>query len=160
MIRSLSFLFLAHYHENANISVTIKSGSTVSKNNCDWALNVMLEKLIFRIYYPSHSFFRRCIAHCRRCKIAIFAHYIYFATDLFAFICIAFIFTYTVAGINISICGWSPFKQWSISPPKRSTSIKSHDSCSFSIHDEMTTPKSFHDMTTPTEYFIYRKLMC
>ena len=29
VIISLSFLFLAHYHENANIRVAIKSGSTV-----------------------------------------------------------------------------------------------------------------------------------
>ena len=29
IIRSLLFLFLARFHENANISVAIKSGSTV-----------------------------------------------------------------------------------------------------------------------------------
>ena len=32
IIRSLLFLFLAHFHENANICVAIKSGSTVVEN--------------------------------------------------------------------------------------------------------------------------------
>ena len=33
IVRSLLFLFLAHFHESANIFVAIKSGSTVSAND-------------------------------------------------------------------------------------------------------------------------------
>ena len=29
--------------------------------------------------------------------------------------------------------------------------MKSHDHQSIAIHNEMTTPESFHDVTTPTE---------
>ena len=55
--------------------------------------------IIHRIYYTSHLFFRRLAAHCRSCKIAIFAHCIYFSIGFFAFICLTIIFTYTVPSL-------------------------------------------------------------
>ena len=62
-----------------------------------------LKNSFFLIYYTSHLFIRRCATHCRSCEIAFFTHHIYFSTGIFAFICLAFIFAYTVTIIG---CDW------------------------------------------------------
>ena len=43
-----------------------------------------------------YLFLRRFAARCRSCNIIIVTHHIYFSTGFFAFICLTFIFTYTV----------------------------------------------------------------
>ena len=54
---------------------------------------------------------------------------------------------------NFSIFGWSSFRKQSrsISLLEKLPSITSHDHHTFSVHNEMTTPKGCHDAKDPTE---------
>ena len=57
-----------------------------------------------------------------------------------------------IVGRNISVCGWSPFQKRSGIPPHLNNHyIESHIIISVLINNEMTTPKSFHDMPTLIE---------
>ena len=67
---------------------------------------------------------------------------------------------------NVSVCGWSVFKKWSrsTSSPKKNQHLWSHEHAydHRRVSNEMATPKTLHDVTTPIENlagFILRDLL-
>ena len=63
----------------------------------------------FRIYHTSHLFLRRCAAHCRSCKIAIFTHHIFFLhfRILFAYSVSVLLTTYLFSSDQ-----WQTWYEW------------------------------------------------
>ena len=79
----------------------------IRKNNCDWVLNAIFEKLIFsHLLYIAFIFHKVC-SSLQKLQDHNFCSYIYFSTGLFAFICLAFIFTHTISKNEFESLLWN-----------------------------------------------------